>query len=389
MSNPATLQQHMLVERQTSRRFRKLTTTTPLSGMQILRDGQTLVNFSSNDYLGISQHPLLKERSAEWLEKYGTGCGASRLVTGNYDIFDQVEEKLARLKGTETALIMGAGFQTNLSLLSAVASEKSFVCCDRLSHNSLLQGAVLSQSRWTRFHHNDILDAKKRLSSAASLNAESRWLVSESVFSMDGDVADIDRLMKTAKQHNAQLLIDDAHGTGVLGANGMGLTSLKPEIDLIVGTFGKALGSYGSYVACSKQMRDFLINFCGGLIYSTALPPPILGAIDAALDLVPTLDAERKRLSSNSSMIRNELQDLGFSTLNSSTQIIPVVTGSEDSAMQLSQHLEQLGILALPIRPPTVPDNTARIRLSISAAHTDQQLESLVSALKAWGQVKR
>lgn len=388
MSYLATLQHRLLVERQTSRRFRKLTTTTPLNGMQILRDGQALVNFSSNDYLGISQHPLLKERAAEWLERYGTGCGASRLVTGNFDIFDRVEEKLARLKGTETALIMGAGFQTNLSLLSAVANEKSFVCCDRLSHNSLLQGAVLSQSRWTRFHHNDISDAQKRLTSAVSQNADNRWIVSESVFSMDGDVADIDRLLATAKLHNAQLLIDDAHGTGVLGVNGMGLTSMKPEIDLIVGTFGKALGSYGSYVACSKQMRDFLVNFCGGLIYSTALPPPILGAIDAALDLVPTLEAERKRLSSNSSMIREELQSAGFSTLNSCTQIIPVITGSEESALQLSQFLEQRGILVLPIRPPTVPDNTSRIRLSISAAHTDQQLESLVSALKAWGNVK-
>jgi len=213
--------------------------------------------------------------------------------------------------------------------------------------------------------------------------------VSESVFSMDGDVADIDQLISTANHHDAQLLIDDAHATGVLGVNGMGLTSFKPEIDLIVGTFGKALGSYGSYVACSKQMRDYLINFCGGLIYSTALPPPILGAIDAALDLVPTLDAERKRLSELATFARNELQSMGFSTLNSSTQIIPIVTGSEESALQLSQHLEERGILALPIRPPTVSNSTSRIRLSISAAHTDEQMESLVSALKDWGQVKR
>lgn len=389
MSHLATFQHRLLVERQTSRRFRKLTTTTPLNGMQILRDGRTLVNFSSNDYLGISKHPHLKERAAQWLEKYGTGCGASRLVTGNFDIFDQVEAKLARLKGTETALIMGAGFQTNLSVLSAVASEKSFICCDRLSHNSLLQGAISSQSRWTRFHHNDLLDAQKRLASAASVDADCRWIVSESVFSMDGDVADLDQLIETAKHHNAQLLIDDAHATGVSGTNGMGLTSFKPEIDLIIGTFGKALGSYGSYVACSKQMRDFLVNFCGGLIYSTALPPPTLGAIDAALDLVPTLDAERKRLSSISEYVRNELRSIGFSTLNSCTQIIPVVTGSEESALKLSSHLEQHGILAFPIRPPTVPDNTSRIRLSISASHTDQQLESLVAAFKAWGQSRK
>ncbi len=388
MSNIASLQLEKLAERRTSRRFRKLTTTRPLDGMQILRDGRALVNFSSNDYLGISQHPLLKQRAIAWMDEYGTGCGASRLVTGNFEIFDQVEEKLARLKGTESALIMGAGYQTNLSLLAAIANQKSFISCDRLSHNSLLQGAMLSQARWSRFHHNDLSDLRKRLHSAAAKNAESRWIVSESVFSMDGDVADLDQLVACAQNENAQLLIDDAHATGVLGKNGMGLTSSKPEIDLIVGTFGKALGSYGSYIACSKQMRDYLINFCGGLIYSTALPPPVLGAIDAALDLVPTLDQERRRLSEISDYVRNRLNDFGFSTLNSSTQIIPVITGSEKSALNLSNHLEERGILALPIRPPTVPDGTSRIRLSLSAAHTDQQLESLISAFKDWGQVR-
>ncbi len=374
----------ILAQRLADQRLRTLRSTYPLGGMKVACDGRTLINFSSNDYLGLSQHPLLKNRSIEWTERYGTGCGASRLITGNLDIYEELEAKLSRLKGTQAALIMNSGYQANMSVIAAVASASAFVLCDRFSHNSLLQGAILSGAKWSRFRHNDVGDLRRRLQSRRAAACDWRWIITESIFSMDGDRADLAGLIAVARENAAGLFVDEAHSTGVFGPHGMGLAAGKPEIDVIMGTFGKACGSFGAYIACSKTMRDYLINFCGGFIYSTGLPPSVLGAIDAALDLIPGMDAERVRLLSVAQHVRSELQQLGYSTGASSTQIIPVLIGDDDQALALSQYLEEHGILALAIRPPTVPEGAARIRLSLSSAHSDEQIEQLVQAFKAW-----
>jgi 8-amino-7-oxononanoate synthase len=376
-------QRAALTDRVAENRLRRLRSIKPLTGLLVESAGRTLINFSSNDYLGLSQHPLLKERAAVFLNRYGTGCGASRLVSGNLDCYDALEEKLAALKGTETALVMNGGFQTNLTVLAALADDKCFIALDRLSHNSLLQGTVLSGAKWNRFKHNDLNDLERRLETPRARIADERWIVTESVFSMDGDRCDIDGLIASARNSQAKLFIDEAHSTGLFGEAGMGLAAGKP-IDLIMGTFGKACGSFGSYVACSKTTREFLINCCSGFVYSTGLPPPVLGAIDAALELIPTMSAQRLRLSQMADHVRKNLKDMGYSTGESSTQIIPIFIGDDSDALSFSAHLENCGILATAIRPPTVPVRTARIRLSLSAAHTDEQIETLLQAIRSW-----
>jgi len=372
-----------LAERDKENRLRRLKSSSPLSAVEILLDGHRMLNFSSNDYLGLAQHPELKVRAALFAQQYGAGATASRLICGNLDIYETIESKLAALKGTEAALILPTGYQANASVLPALTDKNSFIVLDKYSHNSLLQGAQLSACDWKRYQHNDHLHLTQRLQAAASKSYSQRWIATESVFSMDGDRCDLDALSAIAAQNSACLYLDEAHATGVLGHQGMGL-SVGKNIHLVMGTFGKALGSFGAYIACSKVMRDYLLNYCGGFIYSTGLPPPVLGAIDAALDLVATMDGERAHLHRLADKLRAELQKLGLDTGGSTTQIVPIIVGEDDQAVQLSRHLEDKGIFAPAIRPPTVPAGTARVRVSLSAAHTDEHLEHLLEAIRAW-----
>jgi 8-amino-7-oxononanoate synthase len=373
-----------LQQRQDAQQRRRLRSSIPMPGMMVSIEGSELINFASNDYLGLTQSPFLKERAAAYTFKYGVGSGASRLVSGNVELYESIESKLAELKGTESALLLSSGFQTNSSCLAALAGTKSRLFCDRFSHNSMLQGAMLGGGRWTRYFHNDLDDLKKRLKRDPARDIGDKWIVTESIFSMDGDETNLDKLIKLARENGAHLYIDDAHAAGVLGENGMGLASGKKGIDIIMGSFSKAFGSFGGYVACSKVTRDFLVNFCSGLIYSTALPPSVLGSIEASLELVPTMHEERKRLTDYSNHVRSELKALDISVGNSASQIIPVIVGCELDAIELSRFLETRGIFAPAIRPPTVPQNTARVRLTLSAAHSESQIETLIEAIKKW-----
>lgn len=384
MRNLQTKHTESLQQRRMANQCRSLRSFIPQEGMKVCVDGKSLDNFSSNDYLGLSQSPYLKERAIEFTERYGVGSGASRLVSGNIEIYEQLEQKLAMLKGTETSLLLCSGFQTNVTTIAALTAGGSVrAFCDRFSHNSILQGVMQSGSKWTRFQHNDLDDLKKRLKRDPARDSASKWILTESVFSMDGDVADIDSLVQIAQDNDASLFVDEAHSTGVLGERGMGLAAGK-NVDIIMGTFSKACGSFGGYVACKSVTRDFLINFCSGLIYSTALPPAVLGAIDAALDLVPKMELQRKTLRDYSQYVRAELERLHFSSGGSKSQIIPVIVGCEIDAINLSKFLEDEGILAPAIRPPTVPTNSARVRLSLSAAHTEEQIERLLAVLRKW-----
>ena len=290
-------------QRKADRQFRQLQETQPiLPDGHARRDGKNLINFSGNDYLGLSRHPLLIERAREYAARYGTGSTASRLISGNHPAYDAIEEKLAQGKGYETALIMNSGYQANLTVLAALADAEVIgkpvtVLADRLCHNSLLQGALLSGARLLRFHHNDYDHLENLLRAQAEKGAHS-IIVSESVFGMDGDCADLAALTALAQKYEAMLYIDEAHATGLFGPEGFGLAAAhKGAVDVAMGTFGKALGSFGAYVACNTTLRDYLIQRCGGLIYSTALPPPVLGAIDAALELLPQLEKERGYLA--------------------------------------------------------------------------------------------
>ncbi|MEX2449416.1 MAG: 8-amino-7-oxononanoate synthase [Rhodospirillales bacterium] len=374
-------------------RYRTLTPVRPLGGALIERAGRTLIDFSSNNYLGLAGHPALIDRATAWTRAWGAGAGASRLVTGTFEIHAAVEQKLAALKRTDAALIFNSGYQANSSVLPAlfdadILGEAPLVFTDKLVHASLHHGCRAAGVREIRFRHNDLghLDSllKKHQGKAGA-----RFILTESVFSMDGDRADLAALSDIAERYGAFLYVDEAHATGVLGPNGMGLSGDVPgKVDLIMGTFSKALGSFGAYVACSKRLKEMLVNRCGGLIYATALPPGVLGAMDAALDLVPTLDTERARLQAAAKRLRTALRDQGLDTGGSTTQIVPAVIGSEKAALAAARVLEDAGILGIAIRPPTVPSGASRIRLAVTAAHTDAQMNALCAAVPALAAVK-
>ena len=355
---------------------------------RVVVDGRELVNVSSNDYLGLSRHPQLIERSARWGERWGAGSGASRLVSGNLEPFARVERKLARGKGTESALVFASGYQTNVSILPAlldsrVHGARPLVFADRLNHASLHTGCNAAGLRQIRYRHNDMghLEAllKSKTSSADSAPA---FIISETVFSMDGDRSDIPALADLARRFDAFLYLDEAHATGVLGKDGFGLAADHPgAANLVMGTFGKALGGFGAYAVCSDTLRDYLVNRCGGVVYSTALPPTVLGAMDAALDLLPDLGEARAGLLRKAEELRAQWRGAGLDCGASTTQIVPLIVGDDEAAMALSRSLEEEGFLAVAIRPPTVPEGMSRLRFALSAAHEEEDLARLAAAV--------
>ncbi|WP_186440569.1 aminotransferase class I/II-fold pyridoxal phosphate-dependent enzyme [Gluconacetobacter diazotrophicus] len=354
----------------------------------VRRDGASLLDFSSNDYLGLSHHPALRARAIDWTERFGIGSGASRLVTGTSEQYRQVEARLARFKGTEAALLLASGWQANAAVLPALlrisaaqTGEPALVFTDRLNHASLHHGCQAAGVRQIRFAHND-LGHLEHLLAQRQAQRGLRFIVTESVFSMDGDRADVAGLRTLADRYGAFLYLDEAHATGVLGPQGRGLSAEAGGVDLAMGTFSKALGGFGAYVAGSRAVCDWLVSTCSGFIYTTALPPGVLGAIDAALDLVPTLDAERAHLAGLADRMRAGAGALGWSTGPSSTQIVPVIVGAADRALTLARALAARGMLGTAIRPPTVPAGSARIRVALSAAHDETMVDRLLSALE-------
>jgi 8-amino-7-oxononanoate synthase len=359
---------------------RALKHLSPSAAASVTVNGRQMIDFSSNDYLGLARHPLLIERAKLFADRFGTGATSSRLISGAFDCMLDVEGKLARLKSAEATLLMSTGYQCNVSLIPSLADHNTVIFSDELNHNSIIQGIKLAGCDKIIYSHNNLDQLESSL--AENLHRARKIIITESVFSMDGDSCNIDRIKQLSDRFNALLIVDEAHATGVLGEGGMGLTVGK-SIDVTIGTFGKALGSFGAYVATSSKIREYLINCCPGFIYTTALPPTVIGAIDAALDLVPSMDEERLRLQQNAQQVRRTLQEQGYQTGASCTQIIPVLIGDEQQTLALSQRLDAAGILATAIRPPTVPAGGSRIRLALSAAHTQQHIGRLLDTFAA------
>ena len=345
-----------------------------------------LLNVSSNDYLGLSRHPGCIARACEYVKKWGTGSASSRLICGTLPIHQALESKLTRLKGSAAALVMGPGFQTNASVISALLDRNALgaeplVFADKLNHASMHEGCRLAGARQIRFRHLDMdhLDALLAKHAAAP---GPRFILSETVFSMDGDRADVPALASLAERYGAFLYLDEAHAVGVLGPGGMGLAAgVEIYSGLIMGTFSKALGSYGAYVCCSSTVREYLVNRAPGFIFSTALPPAALGAADAALDLIADMDREREHLLRCAGRLREKLKDSGLDTGGSTTQIVPVMVGEETRALAAMRALTAEGILAVAVRPPTVPPGSSRLRLSLTAPNTLADVDRLAEAL--------
>ena len=351
----------------------------------ILRDGQRLIDVSSNDYLGLADHPLLRERAADWALRYGTGARASRLVCGTLDLHHAVEEKLARFKHCDAALLFASGWQANASVVPALCAlsvaqtgHPMIVFSDRLNHASLHHGCAAAGVRQVRFRHNDLAHLETLLKREASTPGL-RMIVTESVFSMDGDRADIPALRALADRYDAFLYVDEAHATGVLGPHGQGLSG--GLADLTMGTCSKALGGMGAYIAGSRLLCDYLINHASGFIYSTALPPAVLGAIDAALDVIPSMGTERTTLLTQAETLRTLLNNAGFDTAESTTQIVPVLIGEAQRALDVATKLESEGFLTVAIRPPTVPAGTARLRIALHVGLQNVDIKRLAEAI--------
>lgn len=364
-----------LVERKTKDRFRDLHT---------VPHGNTVLNFCSNDYLNLAEHPSLKSAAIKSAGMYGTGATASRLVSGNHHWHEQLESNLAGFFGYEAALLFNSGFQANISIIQALANRDTVLLYDRLNHNSLIQGARLSGSKLLRYHHCDAGHLKELLQRQDVQAAPRRIIVSESIFSMDGDRAPVSTLIQLAREYDALLMIDEAHAIGITGSEGQGLAGRRDGIDIYLATFGKAAGGFGAFVCCSRLMRNYLINFASGFIYSTALPPAVTAAAQAALELFPQLSAEREHVSHCSALLIDGLKKAGIDTMASDTHIIPVVAGDEKRTLALTEALREQGIYVVAIRPPTVPDGKCRLRISLKASHTRGDITRLITAFENW-----
>jgi len=344
---------------------------------RVVLDGREVLLLCSNDYMGLADHPALKEAAIRAVERYGTGSGASRLVSGNMEPHLELEARIASFKGTEAALLFNSGYAANTGIIPAIAGRGDVIFSDRLNHASIVDGALLSRARLVRYPHNDIAALRRVMAETETTGR--RLIVSDGVFSMDGDLARLSELVALKREFDALLMVDDAHGTGVLGDRGQGsgeLSQVMEEIDIHMGTFGKALGSFGAYAAASREIVDYLVNRARSFIFSTALPPAVPAASIAALDLVDSKEGGvlRKRLAENVALFRSALRSSGFNTMGSESQIIPLFVGEAGPTMEFSRLLLAEGIFVQGIRPPTVPAGSCRLRCTVMATHTKEDL---------------
>ena len=358
-------------------RLRTLKNIQKVSASRITIDNEEYVNFSSNDYLGLG------DSNSESFN-FQTGALASRLVCGNFHLNTQLESRVANWKGSEECLLLNSGYQANVGLIPALADRHTIIFSDKLNHASIIDGINLSGAKNVRYRHNDVNHLQELLNKHKN-NDYRKIIVSEILFSMDGDYCHLNQLIQLSKEHNTLLYVDDAHGSGITGSNGIGTCEgLFQDIDIYLGTFGKAHGSFGAYVCCSVKMKKYLINKVRTLIFSTGLPPALLSNNLSSVDKVASADLERLRLKENTEFIRTFLGKENFQTIESSSPIIPIIIGKDKDALSISEHLKNDGIIAVAIRPPTVPEDTSRIRLTITASHTDEDIKRLTNSLKRW-----
>jgi 8-amino-7-oxononanoate synthase len=341
------------------------------------------IDLSSNDYLGLSNHPKLKEAARAAIEELGTSSSASRLLSGDLKLCHKLEERIADFKEKERALVFNSGYQANVGIIGSIFSGQDAIFSDRLNHASIIDGILLSKAKSFRFRHNDVEHLELLLKKERHKFSEA-LIVTESIFSMDGDKAPIKDLIALKRRYDCRIMVDEAHATGIFGKNGSGIIEeegLSEEVDLIMGTFGKALGGFGAYLASSSGMIDYLINSCRSFMYSTALPPSVIAADLAGLDVIKEEPYRREALCENSAFFRDGLIKAGFS-IKGSSQIVPVIIGDSRETVSLSQKLQNRGYWALPIRPPTVPAGESRLRFSLTYNHTREILEGLIYEMR-------
>jgi 8-amino-7-oxononanoate synthase len=370
-----------LAERRTANLYRQRPMLESPQGPLVQVDGRQLLAFCSNDYLGLANHPQVIEAWRAGAEKWGVGGGASHLVIGHSTPHHELEEALAEFTGRPRALLFSTGYMANLGAVTALVGQGDSVLEDRLNHASLLDAGLLSGARFSRYLHNDTVSLANRLRKAAG----NTLVVTDGVFSMDGDLADLPALCAEARRANAWVMVDDAHGFGPLGATGGGIVEHfglgADDVQVLVGTLGKAFGTAGAFVAGSEELIETLVQFARPYIYTTSQPPALACATLKSLELLRSEHWRREHLNALIKRFREGAQAIGLELMDSTTPIQPILIGDSGHAMQLSQMLRERGLLVTAIRPPTVPSGSARLRVTLSAAHSLEQLELLLEAL--------
>jgi glycine C-acetyltransferase/8-amino-7-oxononanoate synthase len=350
-------------------------------GPRVVLDGKPVLLLCSNNYLGLADHPRVREAAADAAMRWGVGAGASRLVSGTMTVHRRLEDALAAFKEREAALLYGSGYLANIGVVSALAGRGEVVFSDELNHASLIDGCRLARAETVVYRHNDVEHLAWCMQQAGSRGA---LVVTDSVFSMDGDVAPLAEIAQLAQRHGVRTVVDEAHGTGCVGPGGRGAVAeagLEQEIDVVIGTLGKALGAYGAFVACDAAMARFLTNTSRPLIFSTAPPPPAVAGALAALELLIEQPRMVSKLQANADVMRTELAAEGFEVAGSTTQIVPLIVGDATLAMRVCEAAIERGVFAQAIRPPTVPEGTSRLRLALMASHTKNELREAAREL--------
>jgi len=366
--------------------FRRLR---PVSGAQdsmVMLDGRKVLLLSSNNYLGLANHPVLKRAARSAIERYGCGSGASRLISGDMTLHRELEQRLAALKHTEAALVFPTGYHANVGAISALMEPGDTILSDALNHASIIDGCRLSRARVLVFRHCDMMHLEQLLASCPQ--SGQRLIVTDSVFSMDGDVAPLVEIVTLAHRYNAWVMVDEAHATGVFGEHGAGVVEelgLEGEVEIQMGTLGKALGGFGAYIAGSRGLIEWLINRARSFIYTTGIPPAVAASALAALDLIAQEPERRQRLWQNAAFLRHGLETLGFTLGPTRSPILPVLIGDAPPTMALADALWRHGVFAHGIRPPTVPEGTSRLRVTPMATHSHEQLTQALEAFAAAG----
>lgn len=354
---------------------------------EIMLNGKSVINLSSNNYLGFANHPKLKEAAIKSVEKYGVGSGAVRTIIGNMDIHEELEVKLAKFKREEAVMVFQSGFNCNAGAIQAITNKGDLIISDELNHASIIDGVRLSRADKAVFKHSDMKDLERVLAEKRS-QYNNCLIITDGVFSMDGDIAKLPEIVEIAEKYNCMTYVDDAHGSGVLGESGRGTVDhfgLHGRIDFTIGTLSKAIGVIGGYVAGNKVMKEWLLHRGRPLLFSTSLPPAAVGAIMAAVDLLSETTEYTDRLWSNARYFKAELGKLGFDIGHSETPITPVIIGDEAKTVAFSKRMLEKGVFVSPIVFPTVPKGTGRVRCMVTAGHTEEQLLRAVGVFEEVG----
>jgi len=366
--------------------YRRMRLISGPQGPRVLLDGKPVLLLCSNNYLGLADHPRVREAAAAAAMRWGVGAGASRLVSGNMTIHRRLEERLAEFERTPRCVLFGSGYLANAGIVSALAREGDVVFSDQLNHASIVDGCRLAGARTFVYRHRDVEHLEWGLAEAGGRGS---LIVTDGIFSMDGDVAPLAEIVELARRYDARVMVDEAHATGTFGPGGRGTVAaagLEEEVDLVVGTLGKSLGAYGAYACCDQAMARYLTNTARTLIFSTALPPPVAAAAMAALELLAAQPRLVERVQRNGEILRYALAAEGLDVGPSQTHILPLVIGGAEEAVDASRRALGRGVFAQAIRPPTVPHGSSRIRLAVMASHTKAELRA---AARLLGEVAR